>query len=116
MMNLTLYIFGARYTSSRGKLVPVVGSLPAKPFGWGLSRYIEDKMINANKLREIGEIHDKLVKYRGTNISLPYIVSRCSDIAEISRYFPLLWYHTMTLEKQKHNIEPTIYYTNKINY
>ena len=36
MMNLTLYIFGARYIS-RGKLAPTVGSLPAKPFGWGLS-------------------------------------------------------------------------------
>ena len=29
--------------------------------------------------KEIGKIHDKLIKYRGTNISLPYIVSRCSD-------------------------------------
>ena len=86
-MNLTLYIFGARYTS-RGELAPVVSSLPVKPFDRGLSRYIEDKMINANKLREIGEIHDKLIKYCGTDISLPYIVSR---------YFPPWWYHIMTL-------------------
>ena len=27
----------------------------------------------------MGEIHDKLIKYRGTDISLTYIVSRCSD-------------------------------------
>ena len=36
MMNLTLYIFGAHYIS-RGKLAPTIGSLPAKPFGWGSS-------------------------------------------------------------------------------
>ena len=36
MMNLTLYIFGARYIS-RGKLAPTVGSLPAKPSGLGSS-------------------------------------------------------------------------------
>ena len=36
MMNLTLYIFGAHYIP-RGKLAAAVGSLPAKPFGWGLS-------------------------------------------------------------------------------
>ena len=29
MMNLTLYIFGVHYIS-RGKIAPVVGSLPAK--------------------------------------------------------------------------------------
>ena len=36
MMNLSLYMFGAVYIS-KGKLAPAVGSLPAKPFGWGSS-------------------------------------------------------------------------------
>ena len=34
MINLTLYIFGARYISM-GKLAPAIGSLPTKLFGWG---------------------------------------------------------------------------------
>ena len=47
MMNLSLYIFGAVYIS-RGKLAPVVGLLPAKPFGWGSSpRDINEAIVKS---------------------------------------------------------------------
>ena len=41
MINLTLYIFGARYISM-GKLALAIGLLSAKLFGWGSIPYDEN--------------------------------------------------------------------------
>ena len=67
MMNLSSYIVGAIYII-RGKLAPMVGLTQGKPFGWGLSPYNDGNLKSLpQNMQIIGEIYDKLLKYRDIN-------------------------------------------------